>query len=133
MEVAESTKNITTFRKLLKGAGVGPTITGTRKFTNFAPSDEAFTYLGESKLKGLLATKDVATLKKLVELHVISGEKTSTDQKEKKALSGDMVKTFVDDVETSYGNSVVETKDIAASNGVIYVIDSLVRVYSDDD
>ena len=135
MEVAESTKNIETFRKILKAAGMGKTITGTEKYTIFAPSDEAFSFFGEAKLKELLAGKDTAALKALVELHIVPGKMSSSSLKDGKVktLSGDMISVYADDKEISFGSAIVETKDLTASNGVIYVIDSVVKVYSDED
>ena len=135
LEVAESTKNIETFRKLLKAAGVGPTITGTKEYTIFAPSDEAFTFLGERKLKALLASKDTAALKALVELHIVPGKLTSSKMKDGKieALSGDKIKLYADEEEIDYGSGVVQGEAINASNGLIYVIDAVVKVYSDED
>lgn len=95
------------------------------RFTVFAPTDEAFAKLPQGTVDALL--KDIPKLKKILTYHVVSG----------KVLAADVVKlksaTTVQgsDVKIDASNGVqindakVATPDVAADNGVIHVIDTV--------
>jgi uncharacterized surface protein with fasciclin (FAS1) repeats len=123
------------FTKLVaavKAAGLVDTLKGKGPFTVFAPTDKAFEALGEEKLNALL--KDKETLKKILTYHVIAG-KVDAKAATKVAKAGDSAKT-VEGSEIKFsldgkniklnGTAKVIKADVAASNGVIHVIDAVI-------
>ncbi|MBE9192566.1 fasciclin domain-containing protein [Gloeocapsopsis crepidinum LEGE 06123] len=109
----------------IKAANLVDTLKGKGPFTVFAPTDEAFAKLPEGTVDALL--KDIPKLKKILTYHVVSG----------KVMAADVVKlnsaTTVEgsDVKIDASNGVkvndatVATPDVAADNGVIHVIDTV--------
>lgn len=124
----------TTLTTALEEAGLVETLQGEGPFTVFAPTDAAFDALPEGTLDTLLAdpTGDLA---EILKYHVIAGEVPAADVVE---MDGQMVETIqgteltvnVDGGNVSLtdaaGNTInVIDTDIAASNGVIHVIDAV--------
>jgi uncharacterized surface protein with fasciclin (FAS1) repeats len=109
----------------IKAANLVDTLKGAGPFTVFAPTDAAFAKLPAGTVDALL--KDVPKLTKILTYHVVSG----------KVLASDVVKlksaTTVEgsDVKIDASNGVkindatVATPDVAADNGVIHVIDTV--------
>ena len=92
----------------------------------FAPTDEAFAKIPKADLDTLL--KDKAKLTAVLTYHVVPGKVMAADVvklKEAKTVQGGMVK-----IDTTAGvkvdNAKVVKTDIAASNGVIHVIDTVI-------
>ena len=94
-------------------------------FTVFAPTDEAFAKLPAGTVDSLL--KDIPALTKILTYHVVSGKVMAADVVKlhsAKTLQGSEVK-----IDASNGvkinNATVIQADIAASNGVIHCIDTV--------
>ncbi len=101
------------------------TLKGTGPFTVFAPTDEAFAKLAKGTVEGLL--QDIPKLKKILTYHVVSGKVMAADVVKLKSattIEGEDVK-----IDASKGvkinNATVTTPDIAADNGVIHIIDTV--------
>ena len=101
-----------------------PTLKGKGPFTVFAPTDAAFAKIPKADLDALL--KDKAKLKAVLTYHVVSGKVMSTD------LKAGNVKTVQGSnlmVTTMGGAMVNDAKvvaaDVAADNGVIHAIDTV--------
>lgn len=127
-DIVDTAVNAGSFNTLVaavKAAGLVDTLKAEGPFTVFAPTDEAFAKLPEGTVDSLL--KDIPKLKKILTYHVVSG----------KVLAADVVKlksaTTVEgsDVKIDASNGVkindatVATPDVAADNGVIHVIDTV--------
>jgi uncharacterized surface protein with fasciclin (FAS1) repeats len=124
--VAVEAGNFTTLAKALTVAGLVDALKGEGPFTVFAPTDEAFAKLPEGTLEGLL--KDKEALKNVLLYHVVSGKVTSSDVvklKDASTLSGQSVTIRVKGDKVMINKSFVTAVDIAASNGVIHVIDQV--------
>ena len=109
----------------VKAAGLVETLKGTGPFTVFAPTDEAFAKLPSGTVEALL--KDVPKLKKILTYHVVAGKVMAADViklKSAKTVEGSDVK-----IDASNGvkidQSTVTTPDVAADNGVIHIIDTV--------
>ncbi|AFZ59220.1 fasciclin domain-containing protein [Anabaena cylindrica FACHB-243] len=125
VDTAENAGSFNTLVAAVKAAGLADTLKGPGPFTVFAPTDEAFAKLPAGTVDALL--KDIPKLKKILTYHVVSG----------KVLAADVVKlksaTTVQgsDVRIDASNGVkindanVATPDVAADNGVIHVIDTV--------
>ncbi|MBS1301968.1 fasciclin domain-containing protein [Loktanella sp. SALINAS62] len=126
VDTAVEAGNFTTLVAAVEAAGLVETLKGEGPFTVFAPTDEAFAALPEGTVEGLL--EDPEALAAILTYHVVPGAVMSTD------LSDGMTATTVNgaDVTISVGDAVmvndatVTTADIAATNGVIHVIDTVI-------
>jgi uncharacterized surface protein with fasciclin (FAS1) repeats len=125
VDTAVSAGSFSTLVAAVKAAGLVDTLKGKGPFTVFAPTDEAFAKLPEGAVDGLL--KDVAKLKKILTYHVVSGKVMAADVTKMKSattVEGSDVK-----IDASHGvkvnDSTVTTADVAADNGVIHIIDTV--------
>ncbi len=124
--VAVEADSFKTLAKALTAAGLVDALKGEGPFTVFAPTDEAFAKLPKGTLESLL--KDKEALKNILLYHVVSGSVTSSDVvklKNATTLSGQSVKISVKGDKVMIDKSSVTAVDIAASNGVIHVIDQV--------
>lgn len=120
-----------TLAKALKAAGLTETLEGTGPFTLFAPTDEAFAQLPSGTLDDLLKPENKATLRGILQLHVVQGNLHVADLrklKETTTVNGGKVEVthrFLTGVHigTPKGTAHVQNSDIKASNGVLHVID----------
>jgi len=126
VETAVAAGSFKTLAKALTEAGLIETLKSKGPFTVFAPTDEAFAKLPKGTLENLL--KDKEALKKVLLYHVVSGNVMAKDVvKLKKAatVEGQDVQIMVMDGKVMINKSNVTSADIAASNGVIHVIDQV--------
>ena len=125
VDTAISAGTFNTLVTAVEAAGLVDTLKGPGPFTVFAPTDAAFAKIPKAKLDALL--KDKAALAKILTYHVVSGKVMAADVKP------GMVKTVEGASITvkSMGGKVMVDKahvtktDIAADNGVIHVIDTV--------
>ncbi len=127
-DIVETAVNAGSFGTLIaavKAAGLVDTLKGKGPFTVFAPTDEAFAKLPKGTLEGLL--KDVPKLKKILTYHVVSGKVMAAEVmklKSAKTVEGEDVKINTSDG-VKINNATVTTSDVAADNGVIHIIDTV--------
>jgi len=121
-----SNPSLSTLSGLVASAGLTETLKGTGPFTVFAPTNDAFKAVPAKTMESL--AKDPAALKGVLTFHVVEGKTMSADVKngKVKSVNGadlDLAKagTFV----TIGENAIVTQADIAASNGVVHIIDSV--------
>ncbi len=127
-DIVDTAINAGSFNTLVaavKAAGLVETLKGKGPFTLFAPNDEAFAKLPEGTVDGLL--KDIPKLKKILTYHVVSGKVMAADvakMSSAKTVEGSDVK--IDAVKgVKINNATVSTADVAADNGVIHIIDTV--------
>jgi len=124
VETAVGAGNFKTLATALQAAGLIDTLKGKGPFTVFAPTDEAFAKVPKADLDALL--KDKAKLAAVLTYHVVAGRVLSKDIKPGKVKS---VQGTELTIATAGGVTVdaakVITADVAASNGVIHVIDTV--------
>ena len=124
VDTAAKAGNFKTLVAAVQAAGLVDTLKGTGPFTVFAPTDEAFAKIPKATLDGLLADK--AALAKVLTYHVVPGKVMAKDVKagKVKTVQGQEIT-----VTTSMGVMVDQSKvvatDVAASNGVIHAIDTV--------
>lgn len=114
-----------TLTAAIEAAGLDKTLNEGGPFTVFAPTDEAFAKLPEGTVEALL--KDTESLKQILLYHVVEGEVMAADVVKLDAartLNGKNVEINTTDGVTVNNAKVVKT-DIAVSNGVIHVIDTV--------
>jgi uncharacterized surface protein with fasciclin (FAS1) repeats len=125
VDTAVNAGSFTTLVAAVKAAGLVETLKGAGPFTVFAPTDEAFAKLPAGTVDSLL--KDLPKLKKILTYHVVSGKVMAADVVKLKSattVEGSDVK-----IDASKGvkvnDATVTTPDVAADNGVIHIIDTV--------
>ena len=134
--------SFTTLVELVTAAGLAETLSGAGPFTVFAPTDAAFEAVAadlgvnlDDHINTLIA--DPALLKDVLLYHVVSGNVPAADVvglngKDVETLSGESWTVVVDGdtvtIKDGYGRiaNVVDV-DVAASNGVIHVVDKVLE------
>jgi uncharacterized surface protein with fasciclin (FAS1) repeats len=126
--VASSAGNFKTLVTALKAAGLVETLQGKGPFTVFAPTDNAFAKLPAGTLEDLLKPQNKEKLVAILTYHVVPGKVMAADVKTMKAktVNGKELSIKVSDGKVMVDNANVVKTDVAASNGVIHVIDTVV-------
>ena len=127
IDTAVAAGTFKTLATALTTAGLIDTLKGPGPFTVLAPTDEAFAKISASDLKALLADK--AQLTAVLTYHVVAGNvpaATVTTLHEATTVEGSKILIKVEGGKVVLnGTSHVTATDIAASNGVIHVIDTV--------
>jgi uncharacterized surface protein with fasciclin (FAS1) repeats len=125
VDTAVAAGQFKTLATALQAAGLVDTLKGPGPFTVFAPTDAAFAKIPKAQLDALLADK--AKLTAVLTYHVVPGKVMAKDVKAGKVKT---VQGKELTVATAGGvmvdNAKVVQTDIAADNGVIHVIDTVV-------
>lgn len=126
--VASKNGSFKTLVAALKAAGLVETLQGAGPFTVFAPTDEAFGKLPHGTVEDLLKPENKAKLVAVLTYHVVAGKVMAADVKTMKAktVNGQSLDVKVIDGHVTVDNAKVVKTDVAASNGVIHVIDTVV-------
>jgi uncharacterized surface protein with fasciclin (FAS1) repeats len=128
VDTAIAAGSFTTLAKALTAADLVGTLKGPGPFTVFAPTDEAFAKLPAGTLDNLLKPENKAMLRRILTYHVVSGRVLASDViklTSAKAVSGDMLTIKINGSTVMVDKARVVKTDIAASNGVIHVIDTV--------
>ena len=127
VDTAVAAGSFKTLAAALDAAGLIDTLKGKGPFTVFAPTDEAFAKLPAGTVEALL--KDKEKLTQILLYHVVAGNVMAKDVvklKSAKTVQGSSVKIKVKGGKVMVDNANVIKTDIATSNGVIHVIDSVI-------
>ena len=128
IDVAVADGHFKTLATALTAAGLIDTLKGDGPFTVFAPTDDAFAKLPAGTVDGLL--KDIPKLTAILKYHVLAGKVTASDVmkldgKTATTLNGGDLKVSTKDGVKLNGEVNVTKTDVAASNGLIHVIDAV--------
>ena len=129
VDTAVSAGRFKTLAAALQAAGLVETLKGKGPFTVFAPTDEAFAKLPKGTVEDLLKPENKAKLTAVLTYHVVPGKVMAADVlkvKEAKTVQGGSLKVNASGGKVMVDNANVVKTDIAASNGVIHVIDTVV-------
>ena len=129
VDVAIANGSFKTLVAALKAADLVGALQGSGPFTVFAPTDAAFAKLPAGTVDALL--KDPAKLGAILKYHVLSGRVMAADVVKANGakpttLNGAPLDITVKDGKVYVNGAQVTTADVAASNGVIHVIDAVV-------
>ena len=128
VDTAVAAGSFKTLAAALTAANLVGTLKSAGPFTVFAPTDEAFAKLPAGTVDALLA--DIPKLTAILTYHVVAGtvmaaDVLTMDGQSAKTVNGASLKiSTTDGVKLNGSTSVVKT-DIACTNGVIHVIDSV--------
>ena len=125
VDTAVAAGSFKTLVTAVQAAGLVDTLKGPGPFTVFAPTDEAFAKIPKATLDALL--KDKAALTKVLTYHVAPGKVMAKDVKAGmvKTVQGSSITVATTGGVKVDSANVVKT-DIAADNGVIHVIDTVI-------
>lgn len=139
--VASGNADFSTLVTAVKAAGLVETLSGEGPFTVFAPNNAAFAKLPAGTVDGLLKPENVEKLKAVLTYHVVAGKfdaaavidainKNNGKYSVTTVQGGTIVLSLKDGnvmlTDAKGGTSTVVLADVAASNGVIHAIDTVV-------
>src|SRR4051794_2062558 len=125
VQTAVAAGQFKTLTALLKQAGLANTLQRGR-YTVFAPTDAAFAAVPKATLTKL--ANDRATLRAVLLYHVANGKLPAAKVVKRhsiKTLNGQRVRVHVRGGHVYVGGARVTTADVAATNGVIHVINKV--------
>ncbi len=126
---AMNANNVTTVVAAVKAAGLVETLQGDGPFTVFAPNNAAFEKLPAGTVETLLKPENKAMLANILTYHVVAGRYTSADLRDGQVLTTVQGETITIGKTgsriTVNGSAMVETADVISSNGVTFVIDTV--------
>ena len=141
VEVAVGNDAFSTLVAAVTAADLVPTLSGDGPFTVFAPTNDAFAKLPEGTVETLLKSENKGTLTSILTYHVVSGKfeaaavvdaiKKNNGKFTVSTVQGGTIDLSLKDgkvilTDAKGGMSTVVIADVAASNGVIHAIDSVV-------
>lgn len=124
---AKSTGMFKTLTAALDAADKTEMLQEKGPYTVFAPSDEAFAKLPKGTVEDLLKPENKEKLGKILAYHVVKGKVMAADVKTMmaKTANGAELDVKVKDDTVMVNDAKVVKADVAASNGVIHVIDKV--------
>jgi uncharacterized surface protein with fasciclin (FAS1) repeats len=129
VETAVAAGNFKTLVAAVQAAELVDTLNGKGPFTVFAPTDEAFAKLPKGTLEMLLKPENKAKLAAILTYHVVPGSVKAADVvklKNAATVQGQRVDIKVDAGKVMVDGANVVATDVACSNGVIHVIDTVI-------
>lgn len=130
VDLAASNQDFTTLVAAVKAAGLVDTLKGKGPFTVFAPTNAAFDKLPKGTVESLLKPENKDKLVAVLTYHVVAGKVMAADavklDKAKTVNGADFTISLKDGKVYLNGTSQVVKTDLATSNGVIHVIDSVI-------
>lgn len=126
VDTAKQAGQFSTLLTALDVAGLTETLATTEDLTVFAPTDEAFAQIPSETLEGLLS--DPEALKDILLYHVVAAKvpsATAITLSEAEMINGKFVNISLENEGLFINDSKVIATDIAASNGIIHVLDAV--------
>jgi len=128
VDVAVGNPDFSTLVAALKAADLVDTLSGAGPFTVFAPTNAAFAKLPAGALDDLLKPENKAKLAGILTYHVVSGKVLAADAvklTEATTVNGAQADIVSANGKVTIDGATITATDIAASNGVIHVIDTV--------
>ena len=125
--VAIASESAKTLAAAVTAAGLVKTLQGEGPFTVFAPTDAAFAAI-QKDVDTLLKPENKEKLTNILTYHVVSGNAMAADLEDGQELTtvqGGKLKVTIKGDKVMIGEAQVTMADVAASNGVVHVIDKV--------
>lgn len=129
VDTAIEAGSFTTLVKAVQAADLAEALKGEGPLTVFAPTDEAFAKVPAATLAALLKPENKEQLKAVLTYHVVAGKVMAADVVKLNSamtLNGEKVEISIEQGKVMVDGAHVVKTDIAASNGVIHVIDTVI-------
>lgn len=128
VEVAMENGGFKTLLAAANAAELAGVLAGEGPYTLFAPTDDAFAKLPEGTVANLLKPENRDQLVAILKNHIISGKVTlaqALEVREATNLQGAKLSARFENGQVQIGTAALLTADVAASNGIIHVIDQV--------
>lgn len=129
VDTAINAGSFNTLVKAIQAADLVGALKGDGPLTVFAPTDEAFAKVPADTLAALLKPENKEQLRAVLTYHVVAGKVMAADVvklNSAETLNGEKVTIRFKDGKVMVDGAQVVKTDIAASNGVIHVIDTVI-------
>jgi uncharacterized surface protein with fasciclin (FAS1) repeats len=129
VEVAAGNDDFSTLVAAVKAAGLVDVLAGEGPYTVFAPTNAAFAKLPAGTVEDLLKPENKAKLTAILTYHVVPGKVMAADVVKLDSattVQGGNVAIEAGDAGVTVDGANVVMTDVAASNGVIHVIDTVI-------
>ena len=129
VDTAVAAGQFNTLAAALDAADLIATLKGDGPFTVLAPTDEAFAKLPAGTVESLLKPENRDQLVAILTYHVVSGKVMAKDVvnlSEAKTVNGSDLSIKVMDGKVRINDATVVAADVATSNGVIHVVDTVI-------
>ena len=125
VDTIANTPSLSTLSGLITSAGLNDSLKAAGPFTVFAPSNDAFKAVPAKTMEDL--AKHPEKLKSVLTYHVVAGKSMAAQIKNSKAtsLNGAHLELSKAGEFVTVESAFVTTADIAASNGVVHIIDTV--------
>lgn len=128
--IAASDPQFSTLVAAVKAAGLVETLKGKGPFTVFAPTNAAFAKLPKGTVESLLKPENKQKLVAILTYHVLPGKVMAANvvalKKPTMIATANGAKVKVNPKSLMVDNAKIIKTDIAADNGVIHVIDTVI-------
>jgi uncharacterized surface protein with fasciclin (FAS1) repeats len=134
VDTAVAAGSFKTLAAALQAANLIETLKGPGPFTVFAPTDEAFAKLPKGTVENLLKPENRDALVAVLTYHVVPGTVKAADVVKLTSattVNGQRAAIVVENDTVRIDNATVVKTDIAATNGVIHVIDTVILPETD--
>lgn len=128
LDLVEGTPQLSEFNEALEAANMKEELSDEGPYTILLPVNDAFESLPDGYMDQLLEEDSREQLQKVLNNHIIEGEKKSVDIAKEETLE-----TKVEELEVDASGNVIKVgesnmiqTDVEASNGIIHVVDKLV-------
>ncbi len=137
---ASAAPTLSTLVTALKAADLTATLSGAGPFTVFAPSNDAFGRLAPGMVDTLLKPENKASLAKVLTYHVVAGDISADQLKQRIAAAGGtatlttvegdpltltMIGSVIALTDVNGNKSYVEIADVRQSNGIVHVVNGV--------
>lgn len=125
--VGIASESAKTLAAAVTAAGLVETLQGSGPFTVFAPTDNAFAAI-QKDVDELLKPENKKKLTDILTYHVVSGNAMAADLEDGQELTtvqGGKLKVSIKGDKVMINDANVTMADVAASNGVVHVIDKV--------
>jgi uncharacterized surface protein with fasciclin (FAS1) repeats len=129
VDTAIAAGQFNTLAAALDAADLVTTLKGDGPFTVFAPTDAAFAKLPAGTVESLLKPENLDQLVAILTYHVVPGKVMAKDVvklTQASTVNGSDLSIKVMDEKVRINDATVIAADVAASNGVIHVVDTVI-------
>ena len=130
IDIVAGTPGFSTFAQIISAVGITDTLRGNGPYTIFAPTDEAFARMPQGELRELLRPENRERLRAIAQYWVVpqslevTGMVRGPQSVQTMQGANVVLKKAASGAYTVNGANIIE-RDVAASNGQIQVIDSV--------
>ena len=128
VDIAKAAGSFKTLLAAATAADLAGVLSGEGPFTVLAPTDDAFAKLPDGTVASLLLKENREQLAAILKNHVFAGKVTlakALEIREAASLQGSKISFQFQDGRVLIGKAALLKADIAASNGIIHVIDQV--------